>query len=177
MNNNDKIAKILLASTSKKMKIEDALEQLLDIFNKRISTKVHNDNTKIAKILALTTSKKMKFEDAHKQLQDLFNQKITITKISKKEKTLLNKTEENIDLNNVKTLKPKILFKVEMDEYKGDVYLLANGYDEAAETALKIKNGEEEKKDIIDEDGCVTTPQKTFKVKRVELITKNLYNL
>ena len=69
------------------------------------------------------------------------------------------------------------LFKVSFkDCYGDDVFVLTNGYDEAAEKALEIKTHEEEEKPIINEndDGSLRK-EKTFKVKSVELLTDKLY--
>ena len=121
----------------------------------------------------------MKFQDALKQLLDLF--KVDEIKPKKKAKKVavkppLKEEPKEVDLKKVKMLKPSKLFRVEMNDYGHEVYLLAHGYDEAAETAIKIKEEEESKKGVLDEEGNVRTP-KNWKIRRVELLTDKLYNI
>ena len=72
----------------------------------------------------------------------------------------------------------KKLFKVDFKGMYGDeVYITANGYDEAANKALKIKLAEEKDKPLIDEDGSLTVGKKEKKisVRSVGFLNKHTY--
>lgn len=77
----------------------------------------------------------------------------------------------------------KKLFRVEMAHYRGEVYVVSHSYDDAAAKGLLIIEAEDgdkyEDDDILDEDGSIKKPRKKekFQVKRVELLTENLFGL
>jgi hypothetical protein len=76
----------------------------------------------------------------------------------------------------------KKLFKVSFtDDYwseDGCVYIISNGFDEAAEKALIIKEKEQDEIGILDEDGdLITGPPKPPRVRNVELLTENCYGI
>ena len=78
------------------------------------------------------------------------------------------------------------LFKIEMKHYEGDVYVVAEGYDEAVEKALEIRCSpeyENTEDDIMDGDEEekereeIKKKKKAFKVRTVELLTENLQGI
>lgn len=70
----------------------------------------------------------------------------------------------------------KKLFKVEFkDKWGDDVYITAESYDDAASRALEIKFNEQLHKPLFNKDGDLEIEKTEFAVKRVELLTKNLY--
>lgn len=73
------------------------------------------------------------------------------------------------------------LFKVSFaDDYwseEGNIYIISNGFDEAAEKALIIKEKEQDEIGIIDEDGDLIDPPKPPRVRNVELLTENCYGI
>lgn len=74
----------------------------------------------------------------------------------------------------------KKLFKVSFaDDYwseDGNIYIISNGFDEAAEKALIIKEKKQDEIGILDEDGSlITEPPKPLRVRNVELLTENCY--
>lgn len=74
------------------------------------------------------------------------------------------------------------LFKVSFAEYWDDdsnIYIISDGFDEAAEKALIIKMKEQHVEiGTIDEDGdLITELPKPPKVRNVELLTENCYGI
>ena len=73
------------------------------------------------------------------------------------------------------------LFKVSFrSDYGNDIYVVANGFDEASEKGLEVKTLTDKSNNngsILDSDGSLKTV-KIHKVERVELLTDNfLYNV
>ena len=91
-------------------------------------------------------------------------------------------------------MKKSKLFKVEMRNYKGEVYVIADSYDEAVERALIIRSSkgydgetydeeedDEEDDSILDKDGSLKDNKKSkknkYSVKSVELLTENMVGI
>jgi len=70
----------------------------------------------------------------------------------------------------------KVIFEDEWDD-RENIFILANGFDDAAEKSLMIKESKRTEIGVLDEDGDLTINQPEYKVRKVELITENLYGI